>query len=411
MSDAVRKPAGTGAPPTAAVRRSLRLFLVAGEPSGDALGARLMEAIAESHPDVRFSGVGGPLMEARGLRSLFPLSDVAVMGPLAIAAGLPRLWARVRQTVEAAIAAEPDAVVIIDSPELTHPIARRIRLRRPGVAIIGYVSPSVWAWRSGRAPRMRAYIDHVMALLPFEPAAHERLGGPPCTYVGHPLIERQAEMSAIDPSPLAERLRLSPHRPVLLVLPGSRRSEVGRLMGPIGGAMELLVKRQRLPQVIVATLASMRPLVEHHLARWPLVPHIIEDARDRLAAFKLARAALAASGTVTLELALAGTPMIVVYRVEPLAAPFLRRMIKAPSIVLGNLVLGENVFPEFIQERCTPALLAEAVCELMQEGPARERQLTALAKIPRRLALASGTPSEAAARIVLRYARADASAS
>lgn len=380
------------------------VFLIAGEHSGDVLGARLMAAIEHMRPGrVRFSGVGGPLMEAQGLRSLFPISDVAVMGPVAIAAALPRLLARVRQTVEIAVAAKPDAVVIIDSPEFTHPIAKRIKARQPQLPVIDYVSPSVWAWRPGRAARMRAYIDHVMALLPFEPAAHQRLGGPPCTYVGHPLIERYPAMRSIDPTPLAERLKLSPHRPVLLLLPGSRRSEVSLLMGPFGGAIEVLLKRGKLPQVVIAALPSVRPLIERHLKRWPLIPHIIENEQDRLSAFKLARVALAASGTVTLELALAGTPMIVAYRVEHLAAPFLRRMITAPSIVLGNLILGENVFPEFIQERCTPALLADAVGELLADSPSRARQIAALAQIPPQLTLPFATPSAAAAEIVLQH--------
>jgi lipid-A-disaccharide synthase len=389
----------------------VHVFLVAGEHSGDVLGARLMDAINESRPGgVHFSGVGGPLMEARGFRSLFPITDVAVMGPVAIAAALPRLLARIRTTARAALAAKPDVVVIIDSPEFTHPIAKRIKAQRPDQPVIDYVSPSVWAWRPGRAPRMRAYIDHVLALLPFEPATHERLGGPPCTYVGHPLVERQAEMAASDPAPLAQRLKLSPNRPVLLVLPGSRRSEIGRLMGPFGATMQLLLQQEKLPQVIVATLPAVRPMVEAGLRTWPLIPHIVDDDTDKLRAFKLARAALTASGTVTLELALAGTPMVVAYLVEPLSAPFLRRMIKAPSIVLPNLVLGENMFPEFIQERCTPLALAQAISELMQDGLARAAQLSALAALPSRITLPARSPSEAAAEIVLSYADNRASA-
>jgi lipid-A-disaccharide synthase len=390
---------------------ALRLFLVAGEHSGDALGARLMAAI-EKHLGgrVQFSGVGGPLMERGGFSSLFPISEVAVMGPVAIALAIRRLAARVRETVDAAVAANPDAVVIIDSPEFTHRVATRIRKRRPDLPIVDYVSPSVWAWRPGRAKVMRAYVDHVLALLPFEPAAHRELGGPPCTYVGHPLIERLNEFRKIDPAPLAERLRLSPHRPVLVVLPGSRRSEVGRLMAPFGGALEHLLRQDRLPQVIVPVVSSTRAAVEQELRHWPLVPHMVEGEADRLRAFKLATAALTASGTVTLELGLVGTPMVVAYKVEPLAAPFLRRMITARSIVLPNLVLGENVFPEFIQERCTPGLLAGAVADLLKPGPMREAQRKGLARLPAALALPATSASDAAAEIVLRYARKNADA-
>ena len=189
--------------------RDLRLFIVAGEHSGDALGGQLMAALNERRRGrIRYVGVGGELMAQQGLVSQFPLQDVAVMGIGAILGRLPTILRRVYGTAAAVVAAEPDALVIIDSPEFTHPIARRIRRRRPEVPIIDYVSPSVWAWRPGRARKMRNYVDHVLALLPFEPDAHHRLRGPPCTYVGHPLIERMDWISALDTAPLAERLAL-----------------------------------------------------------------------------------------------------------------------------------------------------------------------------------------------------------
>ncbi len=222
-----------GRPTVAPVREDLRLFLVAGEHSGDALGARLMSVLnARCKGRVHYLGVGGADMEHQGLASQFPLSDVAVMGPLSILPRLPRIISRVRRAAAAAVAAEPDAVVIIDAPEFTHPIAKRIRKRAPNIPIIDYVSPSVWAWRPGRARKMRAYVDHVLALLPFEPEAHRTLGGPPCTYVGHPLIEKLDWLRDLDPWPLAERLGIEQDQLVLVVLPGSRTSEVGRLMEP-----------------------------------------------------------------------------------------------------------------------------------------------------------------------------------
>ena len=186
---------------------TLKIFVVAGEHSGDALGAKLIAALKAAHAGpIQFSGVGGEEMAHEGFVSLFPIEDVAVMGPMSILPRLPRIVRRVYQTVDAALAAAPDAVVIIDSPEFTHPIAKRIRKRAPHIPIIDYVSPSVWAWRPGRAKRMRRYIDHVLALLPFEPDAHARLGGPPCTYVGHPLIEKLDEIQNADAAALALRL-------------------------------------------------------------------------------------------------------------------------------------------------------------------------------------------------------------
>ena len=387
-----------------AARHDLRLFLIAGEHSGDALGSGLMAALnAQRKGRIHYLGVGGEGMEREGLASQFPLSDVAVMSPLSILPRLPRLISRVRRTAKAAIAAEPDAVVIIDAPEFTHPIAKRIRKRAPQIPIIDYVSPSVWAWRPGRARKMRAYVDHVLALLPFEPQAHRDLGGPPCTYVGHPLIERLDAMRSLDPYALADRLRLEERRPVLVVLPGSRSSEVGRLMAPFGEAVDLLFARGLAPQVIIPVVPHVRELIEAKLKSWRVRPHLIEGEDDKLAAFKLAHAALAASGTVTLELALAGTPMVVAYRVDPVMSA-LRFLVKVPSVVLANLVLGEKAFPEFLQEDCTPENLASAVELLLKDTFERRGQLAALARIPQRMLLRQGgSPSEAAAEIVLHY--------
>ncbi|MEQ1669853.1 MAG: lipid-A-disaccharide synthase [Hyphomicrobium sp.] len=355
------------------------IFIVAGEHSGDALGAKLMAGLKTlGSGKFRFAGVGGHEMEGEGLVSLFPIEDVAVMGPLNILKALPRLRRRVLTTVDAAIAAQPH------------------------IPIIDYVSPSVWAWRPGRAKKMRAYVDEILALLPFEPEAHERLGGPHCTYVGHPLIERLPDIASADAAALAARAGIALGQPVLLALPGSRRSEVERLVDVFGETVAVL--RDRVPglAVVIPAVAHVRPLIEARSKNWKIAPIIVDGHADKYAAMKLARAALAASGTVTLELALANLPMAVAYKVDPVAAPFLRRMIKAKTVVLANLVLGENAFPEFLQEDCNAARLANALIPLLGESPERRAQLAALARIPARVALPSGTPSEAAARAVLR---------
>jgi lipid-A-disaccharide synthase len=385
--------------------QDLRLFLVAGEHSGDALGAKLMAALNERRRGrIRYVGVGGEAMAAFGLVSQFAIEDVAIMGPGAVLRRLPVILRRIQSTAAAVVAADPDALVIIDSPEFTHRIAKRVRRRRPAIPIIDYVSPSVWAWRPGRARRMQAYIDHVLALLPFEVDAHRRLGGPPCTYVGHPLIERLPWIAALDAAPLAQRLALPDDRPALVVLPGSRASEVVRLTDAFGQALHRLAEEGRRFEVLIPVVETVRGLLEQRLKDWPLRPHLIFGDEDKFRAFKLARAALAASGTVTLELALAGTPMVVAYRVEALVAPALRLMIHAPSAVLTNLVLGERLIPEFLQEQCTPDNLAPALAALIDDGPLRTRQLAALARVPSRLALAAGTPSEVASAIVLHFA-------
>jgi len=385
-------------------RRELKVFIIAGEHSGDALGGRLMAEInKQTHGNVRYLGVGGEKMSDAGLVSQFALEEVAVMGPMSILPHLPRIVRRVYQTVDAALAADPHVVVIIDSPEFTHPIAKRIRRKRPDIPIVDYVSPSVWAWRPGRAKRMRAYVDHILALLPFEPEAHQRLGGPACSYVGHPLIERKAWLDALDPAPLALSLRLDGLTPVVVVLPGSRKSEVARLFATFRKAIDLVSSWERAPTLIIPTVPSVRSLVEREIANWPVKVHLIEGEDDKFRAFKLADVALAASGTVTLELALAGTPAVVGYRVDQMAAQ-LKFLLKTPSIVLANLIAGQNIYPELIQERCTPVLLARALAPLLSDTPERQVQQHGLSKIARMMSTPGTTPSGAAAEIVLRYA-------
>jgi lipid-A-disaccharide synthase len=381
--------------------RSRRIFIVAGEHSGDLLGGKLMAAMKQkSETPILFTGVGGEMMEAEGLRSIFPLSDVAVMGPLAILARLPKLVRRVYQAVDAALTAEPDGVIIIDSPEFTHPIAKRIRKRKPLVPIIDYVSPTVWAWRPGRAKKMRPYVDHLMALLPFEPEAHRRLGGPVCSYVGHPMIEKLDWIRGQDAAELSGRLDLDPGKPVLLVLPGSRPTEVKRLMQPFGDAVGLIQQQTGPLEVIIPVVASVRPLIEEALGAWPVTPHLVSGESDKFKAFRLARAALAASGTVTLELGLSGVPMVVAYKVDGLAR-HLRFLVKVPSIVLANLVIGENIFPELIQEDCTSEKLAEATAPLLADTPERDRQLAGLSRIATKMVLIGTTPSERAAETAI----------
>jgi lipid-A-disaccharide synthase len=384
--------------------RPLKLFLIAGEHSGDALGAKLIEGLrAQSTRPLELQGVGGELMAEQGCPSLFPLSELAVMSLVDVLPRLPNIWRRIRQSVDAVIAQSPDALVILDSPEFTHQVAKRVRRRAPDIPIIDYVSPSVWAWRPGRARKMRRYIDHILAILPFEPDAHRRLGGPACSYVGHPLVEKLDWMRNLDAEALRGRLGIAKNRVVLVVLPGSRASEVKRLMAPFGDAVRQLKAEAGPFEVILPAVRSVRPLIEEGLKGWSMTPHIVIGEADKFAAFKLARAALAASGTVTLELALAGTPMVVAYRADPIASS-LRFLLIAHSVVLPNLILGENVFPELLNRECDGERLSEALLPLMRGGPERERQLSGLARVGEQVRQTDDAPSARAARIVLAYA-------
>lgn len=378
--------------------RPLHVAIVVGEHSGDQLGFKLMQALKRhlGEGGVRFSGVGGEAMAHEGLRSLFPLSDIAVMGILPVIRRLPTVLARIRETAAAILADPPDVLVIIDSPDFTHRVARRVREARPNLPVVDYVSPSVWAWRPGRARAMRAYVDHVLALLPFEPKAHRDLGGPACTYVGHPLIERLDELR---PGPdEAQRRAASP--PLLLVLPGSRRSEIARLLQPFGETLARLRDEGLAFEPVLPAVPHLLETIREQTAGWAVRPRIVEGQEAKYAAFRQASAALAASGTVTLELALAGVPMVVAYRVSKLEEQ-LKYIVKVPSIVLPNLILGENVIPELIQGAANPVSLAQALAPLLAATPERARQKAALARLDALMVLPDGdTPSARAARIV-----------
>ncbi len=382
---------------------SPHIFLVAGEESGDRLGAALIAALRRATEGaVRFSGIGGAHMAEQGVVSPFPLGDLAIMGFAAIPASLPKILRRIRETADAVVAARPDVLVMIDSPEFTHRVARRVRARAPGIPIVDYVCPSVWAWRPGRARAMRAYVDHVMALLPFEPNVMQRLGGPPCTYVGHPLTERAAELRPKTPEE-AERRLADP--PLLLVLPGSRSGEIRRMAGVFGEAVAQLTQQAGPLEVVVPAVPRLAGAVGAAVAAWPVPARIVTDAAEKDAAFRTARAALTKSGTSTLELAVAGIPMAAAYKVPVLEEVVGRVLITATSAILANLVLGENVVPEFLQRDCTAARLASAMLPLLADTPERRRQTAAFRRLDGIMEIGRAAPSDRAATIVLASVR------
>jgi lipid-A-disaccharide synthase len=384
--------------------RPLSIYLVAAEESGDALGAALVRALrTAANGALTLAGVGGRAMAAEGVVSPFSIDELAIVGVSAIPARLRLILRRIRETADAVVAARPDALVIIDSPDFTHRVARRVRARAPSIPIIDYVSPSVWAWRSGRARSMRAYVDCVLAVLPFEPAAHRRLGGPACVYVGHPLVERLSDLRP-DPSE-AERRRSAP--PVVLVLPGSRSSEIRLLLAVFGEAVARVHAQMGAIELVLPTMPHLLQRVRAGVADWTIKPRIITEPAAKWAAFRSARAALAASGTVTLELALAGVPMVAAYRltfIEEIIARIARIKQRLSSVILANLVLGENIVPELLQHDCTPERLAEALLPLLSDTPEWQRQTDAFRRLDRIMAL-DMQPSIRAAAVVLDAAR------
>jgi lipid-A-disaccharide synthase len=380
------------------LKRPLDAFLVAGEASGDQLGASLMKKLrGRLLGEIRFRGVGGPAMAAEGLASLFPIDDVTAMGFGSVLRKLPLILRRIRETAAAIVASPPDVLILIDSPDFNQRVARRVRRALPDLPIVKYVSPTVWVWRPGRARKLAPLVDHVLALFPFEPDLLKKLGGPPSSYVGHPLLERIGDLRA---SPEEERSR-GKDPPLLLVLPGSRRLEIHRLAKIFGEAIGRLNEKRGPIKVVLPTLRAREEEIRAVVESWPVKPRIVVTEAEKHSAFRRARAALAASGTVTLELALAHVPMIVAYRVLPWEGLIVRAVVRVSSASLPNLVLGEEVVPEFMQDDCTAEKLAQALAPLLDDTPERRRQLAAFTRLDQIFSTGGEQPSARAARLTL----------
>lgn len=378
------------------------IFLIAGEPSGDLIGARLMAALKRLSGDqgLRFAGVGGLRMSAEGLESLFPMSELSVMGVLEVLPHLPRLLRRIRETAAAARRIGPDAVVTIDSPEFNFRVCRR--LAGAGIPRIHYVAPQVWAWRAGRAKRIGRFLDHLLLLFPFEPPFFEATGLA-TTVVGHPLVEEGIERA--DGAAFRERHAIAPGDSLVAVLPGSRHGEIKRHLPIFGAAINRLHLRLGPFRVVVpTTVPALASEIEAIVERWPVETHVIVGRDEKYGAFAASDAALTASGTATLELAIAGVPMAVAYKVNPLTAAIGRRVIRVEHIALANLVAGRRAAPEFIQEACTAEQLTPALERLLTDEGARREQRESLREVASRLGLGGPAPSEQAARTVLKVA-------
>jgi lipid-A-disaccharide synthase len=374
-----------------------KVFIIAGESSGDQLGAGLMLAMQKNHSSIYFSGVGGPAMEAAThFRSMFPMSGIAVMGIFPVLLKLPSLLRRIKQTAQEIIAQQPDLLIIIDSPDFTHRVAKIVRKYAPHIPIVNYVSPTVWAWRSGRAHKMRLYVDHLLAVLPFEPEAHLRLGGPICTYVGHPLMGR---LNELQPNEFEQAQRNSTS-PLVLVLPGSRRSEIHRLMPIFGDAIARLSAARPELRFALPAVQHVRAEIIELIKDWSVKPIILDGEANKYIAFRQSRGALAASGTVTLELALAQIPMVTAYKVSKLEEIIFRILSNIQSVILPNIILGHQVIPEFLQENCTAENLSAALLPLLSNNDERDVQVTALNEVLSIMQI-DCSPSEQAAKVAL----------
>jgi len=383
-----------GAPPAPFI------FLIAGEPSGDAIGAALIAALRERVGDgLRIAGIGGEQMTAEGLPSLVPLSDLAIGGVVEVLPRAPRILRHVRETVAAIRATRPEAVVTIDSSGFTWRIAERLRRQGVGTPLIHYVAPMVWAWRAGRARRIARWYNHLLTLLPFEPPYFER-EGLAASFVGHPVLDSGAERG--DAARFRGDFGIASDELVLSVLPGSRPGEVRRLLPVFGDALRRLKSEIGPFRVALPTVATVAEIVARGVAEWPGRPIVVRGTAAKYDAFAASRAALAASGTVALELALAGVPMAVAYRLNPLTEMLLDRILKVRQVNLVNLLIGRVVVPEHLRRDCAPAPLAASLKRLIGDEAVRSAQLAAYSEAVAQLRAPGGrSPSRAAADQIL----------
>ncbi len=386
-----------------------RLFLVAGEPSGDLLGGALLAGLRQLCGDgLVLDGVGGPAMAAEGLTSRFPMEELSVMGLAEVLPRVPNLLRRIRETGDAAAAMAPDALVTIDSPDFSLRVARRARARRPKLRVIHYVAPSVWAWRPGRARKMARVVDHVLALLPFEPP-YMQAAGMTCDFVGHP-VAAEPQATPEEVAAIRAELGVAPGQRLLIVLPGSRHGEVTRL-GPVFA--EVIHRLRAADPGLAVVLPAAAPVVDAlggllppDAAGWPrlLDPRgrtkAEAEARKR-AIFAAADAALPASGTVSLELAAAGTPMVIAYTANPLTGWIVMRMRLIDTATLVNLVTDTRVVPEFFLGNCTPNKITPAVADLLEDPAAAATQRAVGARAMDLLGRGGEPPGLRAARSVL----------
>lgn len=355
----------------------LRIALVAGEASGDILGSGLMRAIKARHPDAEFIGVGGPLMEAQGMTSYFPMERLSVMGLVEVLGRLKELLARRKLLIQALIDEKPDVFIGIDAPDFTLNI--ELKLRQAGIKTVHYVSPSVWAWRQKRVLKIREGCDLMLTLLPFEARFYEEKGVP-VRFVGHPL----ADTIPLQADQLAARAELGlGEGPVVALMPGSRGGEVGRLGALFFDAAErLLAARPDIRFVLPCASPQRCEQIEQLLQERDL-PLTLLDGRSHVA-LAACNAVLIASGTATLEALLYKRPMVVAYRLAPLTYWILKRMVKSPYVSLPNLLAQRLLVPELLQDAATAEALAQTLLPLLENGDAQTAGFDAIHRTLRR---------------------------
>ncbi|WP_085785919.1 lipid-A-disaccharide synthase [Ketogulonicigenium robustum] len=371
----------------------MRVFVIAGEVSGDMLGGAVMAGLRELRPDITFAGVGGPQMQAQGLVSLFPMNDLSVMGVAEVLPKYFHLKRRIREAADAALAFQPDILLTIDSPDFCLRVAKIVRAADPAIRTVHYVAPSVWAWRPKRAVKMARVIDQVLALLPFEPPYMTAVGME-CDFVGHPI----STVAIADADEAAAYRAGIGAGPMVLVLPGSRRGEVERLSERFGAAVALFAKTHPDARFVLPVAPPVVDLVREKAAAWPVQPHLVFDADEKALAFRAADLALAASGTVSLELAANQTPMVIAYDMGWISRRLIGALLRIDTVTLVNLVSETRTIPEFIGDACQPEPIAAAMGQVLADPQA---QRDAMALTMQRLGQGGEPPGLRAARAIL----------
>jgi lipid-A-disaccharide synthase len=388
--------------------KTLTFFIIAGESSGDRLGAALMQGLKSEHDaEVSFIGVGGPLMTDQGLESIFPMDELSVMGIAEVLPKISLLLRRIREMASAVEVSNPTALITIDSPDFCFRVAKRVKTRMPGLRVIHYVAPSVWAWRPKRAAKMARFVNHVLALLPFEPPYMEA-EGMSCDFVGHPItVEPQATQARA--TGFRDKIRVADGAQLLTLLPGSRTSEVTRLGPVFREVAERLRNDYPNLSIAIPSVGARVDLIEQifeGLDVTILDPRKLTsiEAEDRKrACYRASDVALAASGTVSLELAAAETPMVIAYKMHWFTAFIKRRMVSVSTATLVNLLTGTNAVPEFLLEECTTENIYHSVKNLLDDATAREAQLAVSAQAMEMLGKGDDASGSRAAKSVLNY--------
>lgn len=375
----------------------MRIYLIAGEASGDKLGGALMAGLEQLSPGNQYAGIGAEQMQAQGLNPLFPMADLSVMGLAEIIPRYPHLRRRLAQVVEDIVTFRPDVLITIDSPDFSLRVAKRVKNLLPDLPVVHYVAPSVWAWRAGRAARMARHVDHVLALLPFEPPLM-RAAGMSCDFVGHPVV---SEAPVSDGMMAGLRAGYALRPPVMVMLPGSRRGELSRLGPRFAETVNLVRKNLGHLDVLLPTLPHLAAEAGQIAAACGGI--IITEPQERRAAFAVADVALAASGTVSLELAFQETPMIIGYDMAPFSRWLIGKLLKVDTVTLVNLVSDTRIIPEFLGHDCQPVAMADSLVQLLRDPSASQQQREVMAQVMRDLGAGGEAPGLRAARSVLGF--------